>query len=234
MKSKLFNTLAAATTLTGIVFTAGTASAASVSYTASTGDFDFTNFNKTLSIQQFDDSLGTLESVVLEVTGAIERNAEFESRDNAPSTITATTTGDLNLSQNNTSLLTLNFENSESFEASAFDGVIDFGGTSGAKLDEILQDQSDTRTLTTGLDAFIGTGNVDFLLSAIGESEVTGAGNIISSISTLAKGSLEVTYNFDSPDSTSVPEPSTFLGFGLIAGFGVLSQRKKNRFQVSK
>lgn len=234
MNSKFFTTLAAVGTLAGIVATAGTANAASITYTASSGDFSLTNFTKTLSLQKFDASLGTLNSVTLDIVGYINGNARFESLDASPSTITANIGAILNLTQGSTNLFSITPSNSRSYSATAFDNSIDFAGTSGGRLDNILDEEVATRTLTNDLQTFIGSGNVDFLLSAIAQSSVTGAGNIISQIGTLARGQLTVTYNYNAPTSTKVPEPSTLLGFGLIAGFGLLSQAKKSRLNISK
>ncbi|MBK1989161.1 PEP-CTERM sorting domain-containing protein [Sphaerospermopsis aphanizomenoides BCCUSP55] len=234
MKSNLFNTFAAASTLAGIVATAGAANAASISYTASSGDFTATNFTQTLSLQQFDSSLGTLNSVTLDIVGYINGNAKFESLDKSASLITANISATLNLTQGGTTLFSLNPNNSQSYSATAFDGNIDFAGTSGSQLNNIIDEEVATQTLTNDLTAFIGSGNVDFLLSAIADSKVTGSGNIISQIGTLAKGQLKVTYNYTSANSAKVPEPSALLGFGLIASFGFLSQSKKRLFQISK
>ncbi|MFM2063444.1 MAG: hypothetical protein RLZZ507_3114 [Cyanobacteriota bacterium] len=234
MNSKIFKNLAAVSTIAGILTAAGTANAASLSYTASSGDFAFTDFNETLSLQQFDSSLGTLNSVTLDIVGYINGNAGFESLDASSSLITANIGATLNLTQGGTTLFSLNPSNSQSYSATAFDGTIDFAGTSGARLDNIIDEEVATRTLTSNLQAFIGSGNIDFLLSAIAQSRVTGSGNIISQIGTLAKGQLTVTYNYDTPNSAKVPEPSTLLGFGLVAGFGLLSQRKKSQFNTSK
>jgi hypothetical protein len=234
MNSKFFNTLAAASTLAGIVATAGTANAASLTYTASSGDYALTNFNKSLSVQQFDSSLGTLKSVTLDIVGYINGNAKFESLDSSSSLITANVAAQLILKQGAGTLFSLNPSNAKSYQASAFDGAIDFGGTSGGKLDNIIDSEGATKTLTTDLGAYIGSGNINFLLSAVAQSNVTGSGNILSQIGTLAKGQLQVTYNYDTPNPTTVPEPSALLGFGLIAGFGLMSQCKKSRFQISK
>ncbi|WP_353932554.1 PEP-CTERM sorting domain-containing protein [Okeanomitos corallinicola TIOX110] len=232
MNSKLFGALAAATTLAGIVVTGGTANAASISYSANSGDFASTDFYDTvLSIQKFNSALGTLESVTLDITGNIKGDARFESLDAAATIIRTEIGADLFLNQGSTNLLTLNLSQSELFNATAFDGQIDFGGTSGGSFDNIMDQRAQTQTLTDNLGAFIGSGNIDFLLSATARSSITGSGNLATIINTLAKGELTVTYNYS---ATSVPEPSAFLGFGLIAGFGLLSQRKKSRFQISK
>ncbi|WP_016951112.1 PEP-CTERM sorting domain-containing protein [Anabaena sp. PCC 7108] len=237
MNSKFISTLAAATTLAGIVATAGTANAASLSYTASSGDYSPTDFSETLSIQKFDSSLGTLTSVFLEITGSIKANAGLESLSASSSTITANVGADMYLTQDNNQLFFIKPTNSESYQATAFDGQIDFSGTSGKTINDIMDSEYKNTTLTSDLydlAAYIGSGNIDFLFSATAKSSVSGSGNIVSQINTNAKGTLKVTYNYDSPYSTQVPEPSTLLGFGLVAGFGMLSQRKKSRFQISK
>ncbi len=78
MTTKLFNTLAAATTLVGIIATSGAANAASLSYTSSL-DYDLTDIiDSPLSIQKFDSSLGTLKGVTIGFTGDILGNAGFE------------------------------------------------------------------------------------------------------------------------------------------------------------
>jgi hypothetical protein len=194
MNSKFFSTFAAVSTLAAIVVTAGTASAASISYSASSGDYAITNFNQTLSLQQFDTSLGILTSVTLDIVGFINGNAKFESLDAASYLIRANVSAILNLTQGGVTLFSLNPSNSKSYQATAFDGVVDFAGTSGITLDIILDEDVATRTLTNNLESFIGSGNVNFLLSAIADSSVTGSGNILSQIGTLAKGQLTVTY----------------------------------------
>jgi hypothetical protein len=194
MNSKFFSTFAAVSTLAAILVTAGTASAASISYSASSGDYAITNFNQTLSLQQFDTSLGILTSVTLDIVGFINGNAKFESLDAASYLIRANVSAILNLTQGGVTLFSLNPSNSKSYQATAFDGVVDFAGTSGITLDIILDEDVATRTLTNNLESFIGSGNVNFLLSAIADSSVTGSGNILSQIGTLAKGQLTVTY----------------------------------------
>ncbi len=239
MNSKFLGTLAAASTLAVIVATAGTANAASISYTTSSGDFDYTDFEKTLSVQKFDSSLGTLNSVLLNFTGEISGNAGFENRSSKASTVIVNLGATLDLTKAGLSLQPLfpiNPSNTYSYNVPRYDGRTDYDGISGRSIGDLTASQSISKlfTDTPSLSIFTGAGNLDFLFSAIATSTVTGSGNITSYINTLAKGNLSVTYDYDAPNPTRVPEPSALLGFGLVAGFGLLSQGKKARFQISK
>ncbi|MEH2114960.1 PEP-CTERM sorting domain-containing protein [Nostoc sp.] len=228
MTTKLFNTLAAATTLAGIVATSGAANAASLSYTSST-NYEFTDIiDAPLSVQQFNSSLGTLQGVTIEFTGDLLGNAGFENRSPTSSQSTVKLGSQFNLQLNNQSLLALNPQYTSSYQVAKYDNITDYGGTSGKTLSNLTATQSGIQTFTDTqfLQSFIGNGNIDFLFSAIADSLVTGSGNMRSYIDTYAKAGIKVTYNYD--DVKSVPEPSATLGVGLIAGLCLLSQRKKS------
>lgn len=227
MATKFFNTLGTATTLVGIIATAGVANAASLTQTANT-NFASTNIiNAPLSIQQFNSSLGTLTSVQITFTGDIAGDAAFENRSANPDTITVNLGSQLGLKLNNQSLFTLNPTNSYSYQVASYDGTRDFGGSSGKTLTGLTATQSNTQTFTNSqfLQSFIGTSNLSFLFSALANSVVTGSGNISSEVDTFARANLQVTYNYNEPQS--VVEPSAVIGLGLFAGITVLSQRKK-------
>ncbi|RCJ28330.1 PEP-CTERM domain protein [Nostoc sp. ATCC 43529] len=227
MKTKLLNTLGAATTLAGIVATSGIANAASISYTSSS-NYEFTDIiDAPLSVQKFDSSLGTLQGVKIEFTGDILGNAGFENRSPTPSQTTVNLSSEFSLQLNGQSLLAFNPEYTSSYQVAKYDGVTDYSGTSGKTLSNLTATQSGSQSFTnsTFLQSFIGTGSVDFLFSAIANSLVTGSGNMRSYIDTYAKAGVKVTYDYE--EVKSVPEASTTLGIGLVAGLCLLSQRKK-------
>ncbi|MEH2240276.1 PEP-CTERM sorting domain-containing protein [Nostoc sp.] len=233
MTTKLLNTLAAATTLAGIVATCGAANAASLSYT-SASNYDLTDIiDAPLSIQKFDSSLGTLQGVTIEFTGDILGNAGFENRSKTPTQATVNLASQLSLQLNNQSLFALNPEGISSYKVAKFDGITDYGGTSGKTVSNLTATQSATQSFTNTqfLQSFIGNGNIDFLFSAIANSVVMGSGNMNSYVDTFAKAGIKVTYNYD--NVKSVPEPSSTLGIGLIAGLCLLSQRKKSWLKMS-
>lgn len=231
MNTKCFNALVATSTLAGVILATGSANAASLGYSAAIA-YQPTDFTSLLSVQKFDSSLGTLDSVVLDFIADITGSSKFENLGNSQSSPTVDLSSNVSLSLNNQTLLSLNPANVTTYQVTGFDNSLDFGGSSGKTINSIGDTKSGTQTLTSNLQSFIGTGNVDFLLSAISGSKVTGSGNIISQIQTNAKGSLAVTYNYT--PTKSVPEPSAMLGIGLIAGFGLLSQGKKSWLKISK
>ncbi|MEH2221708.1 PEP-CTERM sorting domain-containing protein [Nostoc sp.] len=232
MTTKLFNTLAAATTLAGIVATSGAANAASLSYNSST-NYDFTNIiDAPLSVQKFNSSLGTLKGVTISFTGDILGNAGFENRSPTPTQVTVNLASQLSLKLNNQSLFALNPQDVSSYQAAKYDGTTDYSGTSGKTISNLSATQSATQSFTNTqfLQSFTGNGDIDFLFSALANSVVTGSGNMRSYIDTYAKAGIKVTYDYD---AKAVPESSTTLGIGLIAGLCLLSQRKKSWLKVS-
>ncbi|QLE57799.1 choice-of-anchor E domain-containing protein [Nostoc sp. TCL26-01] len=236
MTTTLFKTLGAATTLAGIIATAGSANAASLSYTTATNFANTDIVDSTISVQKFNSALGTLKKVTLNFVGDLTGDAKFESRNARNSTVTVDLSGEISLTQVNLEpkpLLLLTPQQVNSYNVSPFDGVTDFGGTSGRTLTGLSATKSTDAIFTDSpsLQVFTGTGNLDFLFTAFANSVVSGSGNITSSINTLAKASVQVTYDYD--PAKSVPEPSAALGIGLIAGLGMLSQRKKSSMKVS-
>ncbi|MEH1859399.1 MAG: choice-of-anchor E domain-containing protein [Nostoc sp.] len=228
MTTKLFNTLAAATTLAGIVATSGAVNAASLSYSSST-DYDFTNIiDAPLSVQKFDSSLGTLKGVTISFTGDLLGNAGFENRSPTPTPVTVNLASQISLKLNNQSLFALNPQDISSYQAAKYDGKTDYNGTSGKTISNLTATQSATQSFTNTqfLQSVTGNGDIDFLFSALANSVVTGSGNMRSYIDTYAKAGIKVTYDYD--EVKSVPESSATLGIGLIAGLCLLSQRKKS------
>ncbi|GAB1538104.1 hypothetical protein NUACC21_07620 [Scytonema sp. NUACC21] len=235
MNTKLLGMLTAATALTvsGVVASAGVASAATLEYTAQYNPTEMDKENvpyegygltdiikSPLSIQKFDSKLGTLKSVKIDFSGDIKGDAQFESRNATPSTVTVDLSGLVKLNMpDGSSLLELNPQQQYSYNVTQFDKITDFGGTSGKTLEGLVASKSDTKTFTDSslLQSFTGLGNLDFLFTALATSNVTGPGNIISSVSTYAKASIKVTYDFEEYRK-KVPEPSALLGIGLVAG----------------
>ncbi len=201
-------------------FAATAAEAGMVTYSDSISQTT-TNWSNVLTVSKFDTSLGTLNSVTITFGGSVVSNAKVESLDATSSTITAKSSAELKLSYSDGTLL---FDetptNSKTFNASAFDGMIDFGGTSGHSFGNVTATISpnDMTVLTSGAEfaAFQGTGTYSFSTSTNDHSSTTGAGNLISQISTTAGDSVSVTYDYT--PTSSVPEPST----AVTAAIGVV------------
>lgn len=226
-------TLGSAITLAGIMFTAGSANAASLTQTVGT-IFDFTDFEQTVGIQKFNSSLGTLTGVTIDFLGELRGNAGFENTSSRPATVLLTLGADLNLSLNNQTLVALNPQSSSSYTVARYDGIRDFSGASGRTVAGLTALEFDTYTSTDNqfLQSFIGSGNLDFLFSAVALSNVRGSGNIVSFVNTEARTNIQVTYNYD-PVPATVPEASAAWGVGLIAALGLLSHNKKSWLKTS-
>ncbi len=235
INSKFLAGLTATVAFTGVMANVGIANALTKIYT-DTVDLAPTDITDALlSLEKFDGSLGTLQSVTVGFDGQIVGDAKVESLDAQAQTLTFSLEGILQLLESTDSLNNPLFEEtasaSDSFDATADDGNTDFGGTSGSTFEGLIASLSGENFYNDQavLDFFTGDDNVQFLFSASTDSEVTGAANIASIISTEAGASVTVTYEYSLEDevpSERVPEPSSILALGLFACAGILSKKK--------
>lgn len=222
MTTKVFNTLAAATTVAGIMATAGAANAASLSYSASVASQKTDITNAPLSVQKFNSSLGTLDSVILEFTSNILGNGSVTNTGTSSTKIRLSLSSEISLKDANDDK-TLIFLN-----PNAQSNQFTVGGGQTVSIPTLTTTDTDTLNINSGalLQSFIGNGNRNFLFSAEALSGILGSGNLTSTVNTFADGVLKVTYNY-TEKTKSVPEPSALLGIGVITGFGALSRKKK-------
>lgn len=205
------------------VATFSNAAVMTITETASVG-LTTTNFDEVVSVNQFDSSLGDLLSVTFSLEGFVEANARLESEDAAPAVVTTEISVTLTLTEtilDNTLVVTVP-SLSEVFNASAFDGSVDFGGTSGITYEELTATDTETNTFNDGatLALFTGLGTVDLNLNALAVSFASGAGNLITQFQTAAGGNIEVVYEYRVP-SVSAPSHLALLGLGLVAFAGM-------------
>lgn len=203
---------------------AASANAATVSFSDSFG-LSATNWNQDLTLQQFDSSLGTLNSATFNYGGTVSTIIRFESLDAAASTLRFNSGGTLIFSGPISN--TLNASGSTAQNVSAFDGAIDFGGTSGGSVGPVVDSDSDTLTILSGLAAYIGAGTFSINVLANGQSSVSGAGNLITQTSTQALADIQVVYDYTARPN-QVPEPGSLALVSLaLFGIGAINARRR-------
>lgn len=202
-------------------------------------DYKTTNFNETLTIGKFDTSLGTLKSIQFDFNGNIAGDVRFESMDAADSTVTASLSSLLKLiAPDSTVLAEVNPFAEVSAQLTAFDGNIDFGGTSGRSFTRANGNGvSGTTSQSIRIDApsetdlalftANGGGTIDFSVAATGKSTTSGPGNVMTWVNTLASAGITVSYNYEETESKKIPEPTGAIGIAVVGGLALLRKRKK-------
>lgn len=192
-----------------------------------------TNWSDTLSIGKFDSSLGDLTSIKFVLTGDVSGIGRAESLDSGASTVNLSLASTLTLQRpDGSTLVVANPVFSTSYQFTAFDGSIDFGGTSGAITGQVSNSASNSYTSSNVSDfalfSSVGGGFINLDLVAAGNSTGSGAGNLLTQFNTEAGGSVKVIYEYTAV--TAVPEPETYgmmlLGLGLVGG---LARRRASK-----
>lgn len=214
---------------TALIVGAGTmASAATISFTSDLAD-QRTNFSgAAIGVQQFDASLGTLESVEISLEGRVSGGARYESEDAAPGSIDLNLAAMVSLSTNALGQIIVTLPTiTEIVNVTAFDGLFDFAGTSGGSVAGLTSSDTKSTTLLSGFAEFIGSGLVDLQLGGLGVSTATGPGNLTTGFQTYAGGEVTVTYTYtDAPAPVPLPAgmPLMLLGMGAL---GLAAKRRK-------
>jgi hypothetical protein len=165
-----------------------------------------------------------LTGISFELEGDVEGNASFESLDGAPATILMNLQATITLTDPSANVLaTVIPVANTSDNVTAFDGVVDFGGTSGKSYLGLTGSDSDTGNSVDFL-AFTGVGNILLPITGTGTSNGSGAGNLVLQFSTTAGASASVTYTY-----APVPEPGSCVlaGLGAIGLAWAVARRRK-------
>jgi protocatechuate 3,4-dioxygenase beta subunit len=157
-----------------------------------------TDWTATQSVPQFDPSLGTLTSIEIINSDPVKSTIRVENLDTASATIHATVSGDLNLSGPSVPGLDTALSADQTFNATAFDGTIDFGGTSGHTFAPQTVNGSNSTVLTaaTDLAKYEGTGTVSFTEATHASSTATGSANLLIQVNTTAAANVTVIYHY--------------------------------------
>jgi hypothetical protein len=212
------------------LFCAQAARATTVTYGPDSYGPATTNWSTSLSLPKWDPSLfpgDVLTGISFTLDGSVSGNAKFESLDAAPATVTMNLQATIKLFDPNSNVLVIALPIVATSDiASAFDGTIDFGGTSGKSYLGETNSDSETGT-STDYATFTGSGNVSLPVQAKGSSNGSGAGNLILQFNTFAAASASVTYTY----SAATPEPASLvsLAIGLVSLGGYRLARRPLR-----
>jgi uncharacterized repeat protein (TIGR01451 family) len=171
-----------------------------------------TNQTQTGVLPQFDSSLGTLTSVDLIINGQITSDIKVENEDPSAATITGQIAGTLSLSGQDFSTQVTTSTSNKTFNAAAWDGINDFGGTSGTDFGSVTVPGSSTVHLTSSqaLADFTGSGFVNISEVAQASSSATGGGNLLAQISSSGGANVSVVYHY-TPDNCLRPGHYTII-----------------------
>ena len=178
--------------------------------TASDWSNDFT-------FQQFDPSEGTLNGVGLTLQSTLTGSVAYESREAAPSTITAGFNGSVVTTRpDGTYLTSVAPMVSTTANFAATDGTVDFAGPSGGTASGLSASASATTSGTfTPADAalFTGKGTIALPVAAQVRATETGPANLVARFNAQVSASATLTYDFVAPGQTSSggSTGSTFL-----------------------
>lgn len=197
------------------------ASADSVSYTYSIAQTK-TNWVQNLTVPQFDPALGTLTSVVFEVSSSMLGKVGLENMADLSEDVSYELKGIATVSKGVTALLAANPTKTDTANLSAFDDDLDWGGTSGTVLTFTVTDLA-TTTLSSGFGDYLGTGTYDLTAAGTATSVASGTGNVASYFKSEVGADVKVTYNY------LVPEPGALLPLvtGLVGLAGYVTRRRK-------
>ena len=178
-----------------------------------------TNFTANIGVNQFDPAMGTLTGIQFTLTGTVLGTVQFESKGAAPSTVTSNLAATITLLRPDNSTIAVVLPTvSATTNLTAYDGILDFGGTSGRTFANVTNTLSVTPAVMSSaadLALFQGLGSITLPVTASASSSAAGAGNLFTSFTTTAGANGSVTYFY----TTSTPEPSTtilMLSSGLV------------------
>lgn len=190
-----------------------------------------------LSFARSDPAAGVLTGVTLDLTGSVGGTLRIENRDSAARAVTTDLTGSLTVALPNGQTWGGVSPTARTRSAlGAFDGTVDYAGTSGATV--ALERGSASTTLALGVgsrtgglpvSAFEGAGTVALPVEARVTSRIAGGGNMTGDVAPVAGASGRLTYSYAAPGSpgdtfgvvvilTPPLPPAVFLPGGLTRG----------------
>jgi hypothetical protein len=157
-----------------------------------------TDFDNAVTLPKFNSQLGTLDRVEISFTSKLKGSVQFESLDAGPTFVTTEMNGWLDLFGPDQSLLaSANPTTTRSIRLRAFDGELDFNGTSGGAFKQLVAvDLSDSITLVdpSELALFSGAGSIQLTMAGRANVAGSGGGNLALNYNTEASAQVTVRY----------------------------------------
>jgi hypothetical protein len=162
-----------------------------------------TNWNNSVSIPKFDPNAGVLHGIHFTLAGTATGSAKAESLDAAPSDVTLNFQCTLTLTRPDNSVIVVAIPLQQFVDHfSAFDGTVDFAGTSGATHPNLLVTDTQVVDSLTAADLALFTGPagnpgvLSLPITAVATSSASGAGNLVSQFAQTAAALVTVCYDF--------------------------------------
>ncbi len=168
-----------------------------------------TNWTSSVTLDKFDPSLGVLTQVGLSAMGTIIQTIKIESHDTSPQTVTGTGTATITVTlPSSPQTLVVSPTNTVMHPYTAYDGVQDFGGTSGSTDTGVTNTATQTLSPYAPISDFNGPGTVMLPVAAVASSHTSGAGNVVSQFITTAGATVCVQYTYVLPTATPTVTPT--------------------------
>ncbi|WP_424098361.1 choice-of-anchor E domain-containing protein [Moorena producens] len=174
-----------------------------------------TNWTETLNVQKFDSAMGSLAKVELTLSTLIEQQLIYENTGDQPKTITVNQEGEVSVSLPDTNAkFTRNYNQSTDFNLPAYDGNLDFGGTSGGTTPTSLAYETHTEEYTNLADFISSSSPVETV--SIGVNTTSAASfinsdNASTGSTSEATAGLCVTYTYSLIPEEPSPEAGNIV-----------------------
>lgn len=217
MKS-LFGVLALALSLTG------TARADVISFSDSYTPGAAGSWSHAFSLSRFDSSLGSLSAVTFNYGLGLSGSFRLENLEAKPVTLLAQAGANLVFYGPVSRSIAASASTSEA--VGAFDGVVDYGGASGAQLGPLSASNAGAVGLLTGWADLIGAGAFTIDAQAFSSPSARGDGQLAADIVSEMTGWIRVSYDY-TPTVRQVAEPESMALVGIgVLGLGALRRRR--------